>query len=455
MKRRNLIKAGLFGPMLLQNIGLGASPTPRKNKEGMVEEPKKSLTVVRDTDVIVCGGGPAGFAAALSAARSGAKTTLIELHGCLGGIWTSGLLSNIIDHENKSGIMKELIYRLDQTDAQLTAKKYDAEQMKWVLEEMCREAGVEIRLHTRVTGAYSDKNKQIDFITTESFSGREAWKAKVFIDATGNGDLAATAGCGFDMGEPTTGRVQPMSLMVILSGLKDSDLLKEGYIRGLGRNGSPTTEGKKKLHADIMKIGIDTSYSMPSFFTIRPDTIALMMNHQYGVSAIDADAISKATMEARNEINKVIAGLRATGGIWSNVRIATSAAQIGIREGRRIHGLYMLSKEDLLKGAQFPDGVCDVKFTVDVHALEKIEGGGYSNSGVKMKPYQIPLRSLIAKDFDNLMMAGRCISGDFYAHASYRVTGNAVPMGEAAGKVAAKATATNRLPKAVKWNEVV
>ena len=454
MKRRNIIKAGLFGPFVLQNLALSENHAVRKVKEGNVEEPKRSLTVVRETDVIVCGGGPAGFAAAISSARSGAKTTLIELHGCLGGIWTAGLLSNIIDHGNKNGIMKELVYRLDKSDAQYTSTKYDAEQMKWVLEEMCKEAGVEVRLHTRVTAAYQDKNKKIDFITTESFSGREAWKAKVFIDTTGNGDLAARAGCGFDIGEPQTGRVQPMSLMVILSGLKEADLVKEGFILGLGKDGSPTTEGKKKLHAEILKIGFDSSYSMPSFFTIRADSIALMMNHQYGVSAVDSDAISKATIEARNEINKVINGLRATGGIWSNVRIVTSAAQIGIREGRRIHGQYMLSKEDLLNGAQFPDGVCDVKFSVDVHALAKVEGGGYSNSGVKMKPYQIPLRSLIAKDVTNLMMAGRCISGDFYAHASYRVTGNAVPMGEAAGKVAAKASLTNRLPMAVNWNEV-
>ncbi|CAG5002514.1 Thiamine thiazole synthase [Dyadobacter sp. CECT 9275] len=454
MKRRNIIKAGLLGPFVLPHLVSSESNPFQKGKEGTVEEPRRSLSVVRETDVIVCGGGPAGFAAALASARSGAKTTLIELHGCLGGIWTAGLLSNIIDHENKNGIMKELIYRLDQSGAQFTAKKYDAEQMKWILEEMCREAGVEVRLHTRVTAAYQDRNKKIDFITTESFSGREAWKAKVFIDATGNGDLAARAGCGFDLGEPATGRVQPMSLMVILSGLKEADLVKEGFIEGLGKDGSPSTEGKKKLHAAILRIGFDTSYSMPSFFTIRPDSVALMMNHQYGVSAIDADAISKATIDARNEINKVISGLRATGGIWSNVRIVTSAAQIGIREGRRIHGQYMLTKEDLLKGAQFPDGVCDVKFSVDVHALAKAEGGGYSNSGIKMKPYQIPLRSLIAKDVTNLMMAGRCISGDFYAHASYRVTGNAVPMGEAAGKVAAKASLSNRLPMAVNWSEV-
>jgi hypothetical protein len=245
-----------------------------------------------------------------------------------------------------------------------------------------------------------------------------------------------------------------MSLMVILSGLNEDDLVKAGYIKGYGKDGSPSATGKKKLHAEILKAGIDASYTMPSFFSIRPDMVALMVNHQYGVSATDAGAISQATVEARNEVNKIIDGLRNLGGMWSKVRIVTSAAQIGIREGRRIHGLYTLTKEDLMRGAQFEDGVCTVNFVVDIHSLVKGEGGGYGSKGVKMKPYQIPLRSLIAKDVQNLMMAGRCISGDFYAHASYRVTGNAVPMGEAAGKVAAKAALHNRLPKEVTWGEV-
>ena len=419
-----------------------------------VLEPKRELPLVKETDVIVCGGGPAGMGAALSAARSGAKTTLIEVHGCLGGVWTASLLSNIIDHEGKPGLMKEIIDRMDATSAQYTAKKYDAETMKWVLEEMCKEAGVEVRLHTRVTAAYRDKRNQIDYIATESFSGREAWKAKVFIDTTGNGELAARAGCGFEVGEPGTGRVQPMSLMVILSGLNEAEMVAEGYIKGPGKEGSPSEAGKKKLHADILKAGIDASYSMPTFFAIRPDMVALMVNHQYGVSALDASAVSKATLEARNEVNRIVNALRGQGGMWANMRIVTTAAQIGIREGRRIHGLYTLTKKDLIRGATFDDGVCTVRFVVDIHSLVKGEGGGYGSNGVNMKPYQIPLRSLIAKDVDNLMMAGRCISGDFWAHASYRVTGNAVPMGEAAGKVAAKAALTNQLPKNIAWESV-
>jgi hypothetical protein len=451
LKRRDFLKSSALTALIPTSNSL--NKYLMKDDKSVIE-PKRQLPIVQETDVIVCGGGPAGIGAALSAARSGAKSTLIEVHGCLGGVWTASLLSNIIDHEGKTGIMKEIIDRLDATDAQYTAKKYDAELMKWTLEQMCKEAGVDVRLHTRVSAAYKDKQKKIDFITTESFSGREAWKAKVFIDTTGNGELAARAGCGFDMGEPQTGKVQPMSLMVILSGLNEDDLVKAGYIKGYGKDGSPSETGKKKLHAEILKIGIDASYTMPSFFSIRPDMVALMVNHQYGVPASDATAISQATIEARNEVNKIIDGLRKTGGMWSKVRIVTTAAQIGIREGRRIHGLYSLTKEDLMRGAKFDDGVCTVNFVVDVHSLVKGEGGGYSNNGVKMKPYQIPLRSLIAKDVNNLMMAGRCISGDFFAHASYRVTGNAVPMGEAAGKIAAKAALTKRLPKEIEWNEV-
>lgn len=450
LKRRHFLKTGALTALApLANF----VPEPDAKSKNTVQEPKRELPLVNTSDVIVCGAGPAGIGAALSAARSGAKTTLIEVHGCLGGVWTASLLSNIIDHEGKPGIMKEIIERLDASGAQYTAKKYDAELMKWTLEEMCKEAGVEVRLHTRVTAAYRDKNDKIDYIATESFSGREAWKAKVFIDTTGNGELAARAGCGFDMGEPTTGRVQPMSLMVILSGLNEDDLVKAGYIKGYGKDGSPSESGKKKLHAEILKTGIDASYTMPSFFSIRPDMVALMVNHQYGVSATDAGAVTRATLEARNEVNKIIEGLRKLGGMWSKVRIVTTAAQIGIREGRRIHGIYTLTKEDLMRGATFEDGVCTVNFVVDIHSLVKGEGGGYGSAGVKMKPYQIPLRSLIAKDVKNLMMAGRCISGDFYAHASYRVTGNAVPMGEAAGKVAAKAAISNRLPDEVSWAE--
>jgi len=152
LNRRKFLQTGAFATF----SPLVSEDALAKTNPNEVSEPKRNLPVVKETGVIVCGGGPAGVAAALSAARSGAKTTLIEVHGCLGGVWTASLLSNIIDSAGKTGIMKELIDRLNATGGQYTATKYDAELMKWTLEQMCKEAGVEVRLHTRVTAAYKD-----------------------------------------------------------------------------------------------------------------------------------------------------------------------------------------------------------------------------------------------------------------------------------------------------------
>ncbi|MFM8764963.1 MAG: FAD-dependent oxidoreductase, partial [Spartobacteria bacterium] len=183
-----------------------------------IQEPSRTTPVVNHSDVLVCGGGPAGVAAAIAAAREGARTTLLELHGCLGGVWTAGALTWIIDHKNKSGVMKEILDRLQAggfraclADGTWT-NGYDHEGMKSLLEEMCMEAGIRIRLHTRVVAAGVDETNRLTHVITESKSGREAWSAGKFVDATGDGDLAAAAGCGFDMGRDEDGHTQPMSL---------------------------------------------------------------------------------------------------------------------------------------------------------------------------------------------------------------------------------------------------
>ena len=156
----------------------------------------------------------------------GQKTRLIELHGCLGGVWTTGALSWIIDSANKPGIMAEITARLDQRDAKRLRHDggknyaYDVEEMKRLLDDMCLEASVEVRLLTRVVAAGRDSDNRLSVVITESKAGREAWHAKAFIDATGDGDLGAQAGCGFDMGHPETGAVQPMSLMALIGGIQ-------------------------------------------------------------------------------------------------------------------------------------------------------------------------------------------------------------------------------------------
>lgn len=398
---------------------------------------KRDSVNKHEADVIVCGGGPAGVAAAIASARKGAKTILIEQYGVLGGAMTSSLVGIILDYKNKSGIMKEIVDRLEKSDAQYSARVYDAELMKVTLDQMCDEAGVGVRLYTRVTGAKVTKRlgKSIEYITTESTSGTEKWYAKIFIDATGNGDLGAYAGCGFDLGQAGTGKMQPMSLLCTVTGISKDSLLAHKF---LAQSGLTSRQAKENLNKEFERAGVNCSYKLPTMFPVREDLFAVAMNQEYGYSSLNADEMTKATLEGRKEINNIVEKLRSLGGMWSELRIVNSASQIGVREGRRIHGMYTLTTEDITKGTKFDDAICRVTFNVDVHSLDSGQSG-YSTSEVKSKPYDIPLRCLIAKDVNNMMMAGRCISGDFYAHASYRVIGDSVTIGEAAGMVAAEA----------------
>lgn len=443
MNRRDLFKTGLAAGLPFR----GAAVSP-----DVCVEPARETPIAGKVDVLVCGAGPAGVAAALSAARTGAETRLLEAHGCLGGVWTAGLLSNIIDGTNKTGILPEILAELRKRGAQIDSMRYDPEAMKLVLEEMCIKAGVKILLQTRVVAAMKD-GARITTAITENRSGRQAWRAKVFIDTTGDGDLAARAGCKFDFGHPQSGKSQPMTLMAILMGINYKELNARGLMRGDGVSsfaaGVSSDESKDNIVKELRRAGIEPSYTGPALFPIRNDLIAMMVNHEYHLSALDAQQVTDATLHARAEVNEVVEALRKQGGVWKNVRLVATGAQIGTREGRRIHGRYTVTAADLQRGARFPDAVCRVTSGVDIHSIDPSKTKRTTSDGIKTKPYDIPMRALIAADVDGLMMAGRCISGDFFAHASYRMTGNAVPMGEAAGRLAAQAARKDRLPHEV------
>lgn len=407
-----------------------------------IEESARRTPVVEDADVVVCGAGPAGVAAAIAAGRAGAHVRLLELHGCLGGVWTAGMLSCILD-VNKPGLIAEILTRLEKRHSR-HGKNYHPEAMKLLLEEMCAEAGVSVQLHTAVVDAVRE-GSLLSAVVTESKSGRQAWRGKVYIDTTGDGDLSARAGCGWSIGRPNTGEMQPMSLMALFTGLNLDGV--EPFI-------ARSRQHKNAFLAELKRAGVTPSYTAPTLFHLRDDLFAMMVNHEYGVSGINAADVTAATLAARAELNRVTEALRSLGGVWANLHLIATADQIGVREGRRIHGRYTVTADDLIEGRQHPDAVTRVTFGVDIHATRPDAGGAYNDEGIKARPYDIPLRALIAKDVCNLMMAGRCISGDFIAHASYRVTGNAVAMGEAAGVTAARAAKSGRLPHQVPWDEI-
>ena len=416
-------------------------------------EPARDIPIVEAADVVVCGGGPAGVAAALAAARVGATTRLIEANGCLGGTWTAGLLSWILDSGNKPGLMQELLARLKQRGVSRRyggSVGYDVEGMKLLLDEMCLAAGVRIQLHTRVVAAAKDDGR-LSLAITESKSGRQAWAAKAFIDCSGDGDLAAQAGCGFDYGREGAGDAQPMSFIVLFTGAEPDAIAP--FVRGLAEpKGERNPKGR--LKAEMERAGVSPSYAGPTIFCIRDDLYCMMANHQYGVCGFDAADLTRATLDGRAEVHKLVNALRSLGEPWKDIHIVATAEHIGVREGRRIRGLYTVSTDDLVKGARHEDAVCNVRFPIDVHSTDPQRTKGIEGKPVRAKPYDIPMRALIAKDVRGLLMAGRCISGDFIAHSSYRVTGNAVAMGEAAGVAAALAAKTSRLPQAIPWPEI-
>jgi len=350
--------------------------------------------------------------------------------------------------------MKEILCRLETLKGRAffkgtPTKGFDIEKMKFVLESMCQESNVQVLLHHSLVAAKLD-GRQLTHAVLESKSGRQAIEADIFIDCTGDGDLAARSGCSFQLGAPQSGKTQPMSLLALVAGINPEE------IKGFFRYGQeiPWNEPKDRLRKAMEKAGGSPSYAMPSLFWIRDDLFSLMANHEYGRSAICAKDLSDATIKARCEINSLVNGLVSLGGIWKNLHLVATAAHIGVREGRRIKGLYEVTTEDMKQGRSYDDAVCKVSFGIDVHSPDKTEGKGIVDSGVKTQPYDIPLRALIAADVNGLMMAGRCISGDFLAHSSYRVTGNAVTMGEATGRVAAAAVLTCKQPQEICWQEL-
>lgn len=406
--------------------------------KGVLTEAQRAIPFCEKYDIIVCGAGPAGIGAALSSARLGMKTLVIESGGCLGGTWTRGQLSWIFDFK-KDGISKEIISKLNERNAKHGGNDkdfvYEPDAMKLILEEMLTEAGVDILMFTQCVSA-SVVNGKLRAVITESKSGRMAWGAKIFIDCTGDGDVAARAGAEFEMGEGAERLVQPCTFNAIVT-VKDVDRLSDkisAYKKDTLKGHLAATQ---KTLQELQSIGIDPSYHHPTLFHIGGNMLLMMFNHEYGVHCDSATEITAATIRARKEIYKIADALAKKGGAWEGLRVIATSEHIGIREGRRVKGLYTVTIDDALAGRKFDDAVCRVTFNVDLHAPTKSDNVKRALKNIHTKPYDIPLRALICRDIDCLMMAGRCISGDRIVHGSYRVTGNAVQMGYAAGQAAA------------------
>jgi len=400
-------------------------------------------------DTVVCGGGVAGVAAAVSAARQGAKTALIESGGDLGGDITKGFVPQLLDCHEKGGFVKEIFDHLNaggHTRARRGAR-YDAqgkkipgtvietEYLKSFLDQTLRDLDVDVFYHSIASHAQMEGSK-ITALLVATEAGNYCLQAPTYIDATGNGQLAALAGCGYDFGHPDTGSPQPASMNMLITGVPEDFRQTE--------SGADKVAMKQIFEQAGIRISANEVLMIRSAID---GCWILAANYQYDVPSDDILALSNATRDGRIECTRIVDGLKKLPGL-ENVELLLVSSHLGIREGRRIRGRYKLTWEDITDGSRFDDAVCLARFSIDVHAIDANDNRDHGR-GKHAVPYHIPYRALLPEGCDNLLLAGRCISGDFYAHASYRVVGNAIPTGEAAGFSAAVCAKDSILPPAL------
>lgn len=417
--------------------------------EGLfVTEPPREIPVVKQVDVLVAGGGPAGVGAALAAAREGASVLLIERFGMLGGMWTAGLLNPFFEFHRNGWIVEEIVDSLKSSNdwqEWVCAPTFDNEAMRLLLEQKMTEAGAECWYYSLVTDVVMDHDRVCGLIV-EGKSGREAVLADVIIDCTGDGDVAARAGAAYEVGHLTDDMVQPLTLMFEISGIGNYNQTSSQQLYDMMQ------DAISRHHLDV-KLPFGRADNVPWVITTpgigRAD---VQLTHLYRVNPIDTRELTKATIEARRQVHDAMLVFSHIPGL-EQAKLMQTASTIGVRESRRILGEYILSLDDLQAGFRCSDAVASCGFNVDIHALTQ-ENDLPTQHNAPIRDYQIPFRCLLPVDIAGLLVAGRCISGTHEAQASYRVTGTCMAMGQAAGLAAAMCVRKACLPSGLDGAEL-
>lgn len=390
-------------------------------------------------DVLVAGGGLAGTFAAIAAARKGARVALFEQYGFLGGMATAAPVSLFMQYHVLApdgsipalvhGLFEEMVNRLKSCGAILDSPfSFDDIVLRGVLDEMVSEAQVDVFFHTFVFGA-EVKDNRICAIRWVGKEGEQRTSARVFIDATGDGALAHAAGSGFTYGR-ADGKAQPMTPMFLIAGV-DLSRLPDG-IKGIN---TYLKAAHARGQSEIARVGC--------WLTPHPDMLLFNTTHIWNCSGLNVVDVSRAEMEGRRQIMGVMTVLRSHVPGFENAYIARAGAQIGVRETRHLLGRYTLTREDILGGRKFEDGIARASFEIDIHPLSSDE----KNINLSLKPgvfYEVPYRCLLpAKGPSNVLVACRALSATHEAHASLRIMPTMSAVGEAAGLAAAEALSLN------------
>ena len=426
-----------------------------------------TITQKHRADVVVVGGGPSGVCAAIAAARCGVKTLLVEQAGFCGGMATQGMVGPFMtcyDRKGENmiirGLFSEIVDRMVERGFAIHPSQvragtaftswitvghdhvtpFEPEGLKLILDEMLTEAGVEILYHTLFLEPVVE-NGAVTGILVNSKKGMERIRGSVFIDCSGDGDLAARSGVPFEMGNEELHQTQPATMFFHICNV-DSQAVEadiqaniHNFYRKDGVNYRSfhwrVSQARENGDWDLKRVSIGL-YRMP-----KPDEWYVNTSRLMDVDSTDNESLTKAEIEGRRQADQIIRFLRKYVPGCENARIKATASHVGIRESRHIRGEYRLTADDLIHGKVPEDSILLAANSVDVHG----RFGPTSNEYVPIEGdfYGVPFRSLVPVGVEQLLVAGRCVSADSTAAGAIRVMPPCMAIGQAAGTAAALA----------------
>ncbi len=390
-------------------------------------------------NLVVVGGGLTGVAAAVSAAREGLTVLLVEKSGCLGGAISTCLVYPFMPYWTKpywgeaaknkkylsEGIFKEMKERHDKYVTDCKDHEFNSEYFKIVLDDMTTESGVNVLFHS----VLADVKKQGEKITAVEIIAKSQHftvEADFFVDATGDGDLFYIAGCDFQLGRESDGLCQPMTTCFRMSGV-DLDLF---------------TEERPKLQEIYKEKQAKGEITNPRenilvFFGVGEDVLHFNSTRVIKLDPTDPFDVSRAEVIARRQVHELVSFLKEHSKAFDESALISIAVNIGIRESRKLKGVHILTADEIINCTQFEDSIALCNYDIDIH---NPSGTGTSHRFFgDGEYYTIPYRSLLPKEYNNLLVAGRCLSATHEAQASVRIMPTCACLGQAAGTAVAVA----------------
>lgn len=429
-------------------------------------EKARDIEVIGDYDLIVVGGGPSGICAAVGAAKNGSSVMLIESLGSFGGMWTNGLVITLGGFNSwlrpyprcVDGAAGEWLRLASEKDGAEDNRSWvlssDPEKMKLAADQLIVKYHINCLLHTLMTDMIMEGNS-VRGIIVENIEGRKAIMSKVTVDCTGNGDVMARAGAEFDL----AAEVQPMTLPFFLAQVETSGRFEEELTVPFGPE--PGYLGKdllsrytsRRMDVEIESENLKSAYDNgklpcfggPWFGGLRRNYPWVNTTRIYG-SALNAKELTECEIRGRKEASQIASYYKENFKGFENSWIMSTGSILGIRESRRLKGVYTLTREDIVSNRKFNDSIALGVWPLDVHPPKG--DNGMHDMYVPL-PYNIPYRCLVPLKVDNLLIAGRCISATREALGSTRVGATCGAIGQAAGISASLAVSNKCSPREI------